>query len=50
MQQTRFDVTSAAQNIIVHVLLDFRSIVLTFYAVEDLLALYEGRPGSNHPS
>ena len=43
MQETRFDMASVVPNIFIKVSSQLLSILLTLHAVEDLLAVYDGR-------
>jgi hypothetical protein len=43
MQETRFDVASVVPNIFIKVYFQLLNILLSLHAVEDLLAVYDGR-------
>ena len=43
MQETRFDVVSVVPNIFIKACTQVLSILLTLHAVEDPLAVYDGR-------
>ena len=47
IQSTGFDVASAASSMRIHEHYQIFSMVLICYAVEDMLALYDGRQGSS---